>query len=74
MGRVTVNVNNLSLCHRGSGGISRATLPDVCKTPGNAVPLPYPNVAFSRDLVQGTTSITADGGHMCAKYGSRFAT
>ncbi|MCU0647588.1 MAG: DUF4150 domain-containing protein [Gemmatimonadaceae bacterium] len=73
MGTVTVNINELSLCHRGSGGISRATLPDVCKTPGNAVPLPYPNIAFSRDLVQGTTSITADGGHMCAKYGSRFA-
>jgi Domain of unknown function (DUF4150) len=70
---VTVNINRKSLCHRGSGGISRATLPDVCKTPGNGIPLPYPNIAFSRDLAMGTRSITADGGHMCAKYGSKFA-
>ncbi|MCU0633503.1 MAG: DUF4150 domain-containing protein [Gemmatimonadaceae bacterium] len=69
---VTVNINRRSLCHRGSQGVSRATLPDVCKTPGNGIPLPYPNVAFSRDLVQGTKSITADGRKMCAKYGSRF--
>ncbi|MCU0634551.1 MAG: DUF4150 domain-containing protein [Gemmatimonadaceae bacterium] len=71
---VTINVNGLSLVHRGSGGVSKATLPDFCRTPGNAAPVPYPNVAFSRDLADGTTSISADGGHMCAKYGSRFAT
>lgn len=72
---VTINVNNLSLCHQGSGGVSTATLPDVCKTPtpGGPVPMPYPNIAFSRDLARGTRTITADGGHMCANYGSRFS-
>lgn len=72
---VTININNLSLCHRASGGFSAATLPDVCKTPtpGGPVPLPYPNVATEQDLVKGTSSVHADGGNMCAKYGSEFS-
>ena len=71
---VTINVNNLSLCHKGSNGITTATIPDVCKTPtpSGPVPLPYPNIAFSSDLVKGTTTVKADGGNMCAKYGSNF--
>ena len=71
---VTININNLTLCHKGSNGITKATLPDVCKTPspGGPVPIPYPNIAFSRDLMKGTTTIKADGGNMCAKYGSEF--
>ena len=72
---VTVNVNGLSLCHKGSGGVSMATIPDVCKTPspGGPVPIPYPNVAKSSDLAKGTTSVKADGGKMCANYGSEFS-
>lgn len=71
---VTININNLSLCHKGSDGVSTATIPDVCKTPspGGLVPIPYPNVAFSMDLMKGTTTILADGGMMCANYGSEF--
>jgi len=71
---LTINVNNLSLCHKGSNGISTATVPDVCKTPspGGPVPIPYPNIAMSSDLVKGTTTVTADGGNMCANYGSEF--
>lgn len=73
---VTVNINNLSLCHLGSNGVSMATIPDVCNTPTPAgpVPIPYPNIALSSNLAQGTTTITADGGNMCANYGSEFAT
>ena len=69
---VTVNVNGLSLVHKGSDGISIATLPDVCKTPtpGGPVPIPYPNITFSRDLANGTTTVTADGGNMIAIDGS----
>ncbi len=67
---VTININNLTLCHKGSSGVSMATLPDVCKSP--SVPVPYPNIAFSSDLTKGTTTIHADGGNMCAKYGSEF--
>jgi hypothetical protein len=72
---VTINVNGLTLCHKGSNGISTATVPDVCKTPspGGPVPIPYPNVAMSSDLAKGTTTITADGGNMCANYGSEFS-
>jgi hypothetical protein len=72
---VTININNLSLCHKGSNGISTATVPDVCKTPspGGPVPVPYPNIAMSSDLVEGTTTVEADGGNMCANYGSQFS-
>lgn len=73
---VTVAVNpgggGLTLCHKGSNGISTATVPDVCKTPSPPVPVPYPNIAFSSDLVKGTTTVFADGGNMCANYGSEF--
>jgi hypothetical protein len=31
---VTININGLSLIHKDSGGVSSATLPDVCVTPG----------------------------------------
>jgi hypothetical protein len=71
---VTINVNNLTLCHKGSNGISTATIPDVCKTPspGGPVPVPYPNIAMSMDMMKGTTTVKADGGMMCANYGSEF--
>jgi hypothetical protein len=72
---VTVNINNLSLCHKGSNGISMATIPDVCKTPAppaGPVPIPYPNIAMSSDLMKGTTTVKADGGNMCAISGSEF--
>ena len=72
---VTININNLSLCHKASGGMSMATIPDVCKTPspGGPVPIPYPNIATEQDLTKGTTTVTADGGNMCANYGSEFS-
>jgi hypothetical protein len=72
---VTININGLSLCHKGSNGIATATVPDVCNTPspGGPVPVPYPNIAFSSDLAMGTTTVTADGGNMCAIYGSEFS-
>lgn len=70
---LTININGLTLCHKGSNGISQNTLPDVCKTPPYSVPIPYPNVAFSKDLVQGTHSVSADGGNMIAHNQSNFA-
>lgn len=71
---VTININGLSLCHKASGGMSMATIPDVCKTPspGGPVPIPYPNIAMESDLAKGTTTVKADGGNMCANYGSEF--
>ncbi|WP_080412541.1 DUF4150 domain-containing protein [Burkholderia ubonensis] len=70
---ITINVNGLSLCHRGSGGVTHNTMPDVCKTPGNGTPVPYQNEAYSRDLVKGTTTVVADGRNSIANYGSQFA-
>lgn len=72
---LTVNVNNLSLVHKGSSGIASATAPDVCKTPTGAgpVPIPYPNISRSATLTGGTTTVLADG-QMAAIKGSEFAT
>jgi uncharacterized protein DUF4150 len=74
---VTVKVNGAanSLVHKGSNGISMATIPDVCKTPspGGPVPIPYPNISQSAMLDKGTTTVKADGGMMIATKGSEFS-
>lgn len=74
---VTVKVNGAanSLVHKGSNGISMATIPDVCKTPspGGPVPIPYPNISQSITLDKGTTTVKADGGMMIANKGSEFS-
>lgn len=71
---VTINVNGLTQCHLGSNGIVRATLPDICKTPtASNKPLPYPNIAYSADLANGTETVFADGGNSCAIKGSEFS-
>lgn len=70
---ITININGLTLCHKGSGGVTHNTLPDVCKTPGLGIPIPYENEAYSADLTNGTSSVFADGGNMIANFGSQFA-
>ena len=75
---VTVGANSaipsLSIAHKGSGGISTAMAPDVCKTPspGGPVPIPYPNIAQADSLSDGTTTVKADG-QMVAIKGSKYA-
>jgi hypothetical protein len=73
---VTIKVNgtNLSLVHKFSSGISTATIPDVCKTPspGGPVPVPYPNIAQSITLSDGTATVKGDKA-MAANKGSKFA-
>jgi hypothetical protein len=72
---VTIKVNgtNLSLVHKFSSGISTATIPDVCKTPspGGPVPIPYPNIAQSITLSNGTATVKGDK-VMAANKGSKF--
>ncbi len=65
---VTVGVNNLSVVHKGSGGVTIA-FPDVCKTPtpGGPVPIPYPNIAQSSDTAKGTKKVKCDGNPTCVK-------
>ena len=66
---VTVGVNNLSVVHAGSNGISIA-FPDVCKTPAPPappIPIPYPNIAQSSDTDKGSKKVKADGNPICLK-------
>lgn len=70
----TINVNNRTVVHKDSGGIA-AAFPDVCKTPspGGPVPIPYPNVAMSKDTASGSTTVKMDGNPIMLKT-SNFAT
>lgn len=75
MGGSSVNVNNLSAVHQGSGGTATSGPPDVCMTPapsGPPVPIPYVNLASSIDLAGGSTTTTIDGMPV-ALQGSMFA-
>ncbi len=67
----TVLINKITLCHKNSTGWVRSTLPDVCKSPVS--PAPYTNVAYARDLADGTVSVHSHGGAMNGVKGSRFA-
>jgi hypothetical protein len=72
---VTVGVDNLSVVHKDSGGITTA-FPDVCLTPAPPappVPIPYPNIARSSDTASGSSSVKCDGNPICLKD-SNFST
>lgn len=71
----TVNVNNLTVVHKGSSGIVTC-FPDVCKTPAPPappVPIPYPNIAKSSDTSKGSKKVKMDGNPIMLK-GSVFST
>jgi uncharacterized Zn-binding protein involved in type VI secretion len=71
----TVIINKLTVVHKKSDGIATASAPDVCKTPtpGGLTPLPYPNVAFSKDLVKGSRTVKTNSVPAALKD-SEFAT
>src|SRR4051794_11459403 len=72
---VTVGVNNMSVVHKDSRGVTTAT-PDVCLTPAPPappVPIPYPNVAQSSDTADGTSTVKCDGNPVCIQS-SNFST
>lgn len=59
----TVSVNMRTVVHASSNGICTG-FPDVCKTPAPPapfVPIPYPNIAMSKDTAQGSTTVKCDG-------------
>lgn len=66
-------VNKLGLTYKSTIGISKATLPDVCKTPtpGGPVPVPYPNFANQSSLRKGTKTVKAKN-NMIAVKGSEY--
>jgi hypothetical protein len=75
---LTVKVNStvFGLVHKGSMHMAKNTVPDVCKTPSPAgpVPIPYPVIiSKSSDLKNGTTTVTADGGQMIAVKDCEYA-
>lgn len=60
---VTIQVNGLTVAHKGSGGYEKNSAPDVCKTPPHPVPVPYSIISFNRDLQKGSSKVKADGGN-----------
>jgi hypothetical protein len=65
---VTVVINYMTASHKGSGGLS-PSFPDVCKTPtpGGPIPIPYPNIAQSSDLADGSKKVKFDGASVTLK-------
>ena len=62
-------MNNLSVVHAGSNGVTIA-FPDVCKTPAPPappIPIPYPNIAKSSDTASGAKKTSCDGNPVCVK-------
>lgn len=66
--------NGRGIAHGGSNGQS-VVMPDVCKTPSPAgpVPVPYPSVGRSADAAGGPTSITVEGNMPMVK-GATYST
>jgi len=58
----TVFANMMGISHKGSGAKS-IVFPDVCKTPvgPSVVPIPYPNIAQSSDIANGTKTVKIEG-------------
>ncbi len=57
---VTVVVNERTIIHRNSDGQALG-VPDVCKTPQSHEPVPYANLALSKDLDGAAPTVFADG-------------
>jgi len=59
----SVFANARTIVHAGDGLTFIAATPDVCKTPSPAgpVPVPYPNIAKSSDLADGTKTVKIQG-------------
>jgi hypothetical protein len=55
--------NDKTIVHEGDGLQFIALAPDVCKTPspGGPVPIPYPNIAMSSDLADGSKTVKIEG-------------
>jgi hypothetical protein len=75
---VTIHVNGKynSLAHKGCMGITKSTVPDVCKTPSPAgpVPVPYPViVSMANSLKKGTKKVKVDDGNSAAIKGSEYS-
>ncbi len=68
----TVSVNDRTVVHKASEGFATG-FPDVCKTPPSHTPIPYGNVAISRDAAATCTTVFCDG-HAVMNKASYLAT
>lgn len=66
-----IKANARPVLHRGAGHTPVVST-DVCKTPPNAAPVPYPNIACSIDLIDGPPSTFLEG-HMPAVEDSPYS-
>jgi hypothetical protein len=71
----TVDANGRSILHKGHGMTHTCAVPDVCKTPSPAgpVPIPYVNIAMDSDLADGAGSVQIEGNPV-ANVGSKLST
>jgi Toxin PAAR-like domain len=58
-----VDANGRSILHKGHGMQHTCAVPDVCKTPSPAgpVPIPYVNIAMDSNLTDGADSVQIEG-------------
>ena len=63
-----VNVNSRDIIQKSSED-TPLTFPDVCETPatGEAIPIPYPNIAKSSDTSKGAKTVKTDGKQVMLK-------
>jgi hypothetical protein len=66
-----VAANTKEITHKALQGVT-ATVPDVCKTPSPAgpIPIPYPNIAKSSDTAKGSKNVKMDGNPVLTKRSS----
>jgi hypothetical protein len=64
----TTCVNGQTVVHETSGGVL-TTFPDICKTPigSSLVPIPYTNIARSKNTAKGSKTVTVDGNSLMLK-------
>jgi hypothetical protein len=69
-----VNVNSRDIIQKGSEDLP-LTFPDVCETPtpGEPIPIPYPNIVKSSDTLKGAKPVKTEGKEAMVK-GSSFGT
>lgn len=70
----TVIVNKMTVVHESSNGMFTG-FPDACKTPtpGGPIPIPYPNIAQSSQISDGSSTVKCDGSAIMLKD-SKFST
>ena len=74
----SVYANGAEISCKAGGGKVIASFPDVCLTPppppAGPIPVPYPNTSFSKDMKNGSTTVTIGGQEVMLKDLSFYKT